>query len=586
MRRILPWLFSLAALTAALGLASLSIRAGPLYAQDLHVTRSQIRFDGERALWWTTRFVEQFPHRHAGGPNSGAAAFWLAEQLQNMGYDVAVHSWTAPLYGRPTKLRNVVARRPGPPGAAAVLLEAHHDQAPTTVQGADNDGSGVGILLHMAELLAGEELAQPVVFLFADAEEYGMVGVRQFVSREPGPFLAALTVDNAGKASAFGTDVELLGQGRGYTPLGLFRLLQDLAHVAGGWPPYPQDPAWQIISRSVLISFTDQGPLLRSGIPAMGVGATGLWPHYHTPEDTLDKLSAETMGRMGRLTEAFIREMQYRPDLRQGGSVYLFLGEPRPAAGDPGRYVPGWSIRLVQLSLLLPFLLAAWQAFRAVRPPEPTWGRGLLWLGGMGAGLLRLLPGALPLLAGLVVLPLLVRLGLIPGFAFYPPPPRDPALLDVAWPGVIGFGLAVAAGVWAGTRLSRRLPPAPRAYRRAAALAVLAVLALAVWVRNGYALLFLVPALYAWPLMGRRLWANLPLLLAGAAPLAGLLWLFAERILHIGPYMLWYFLQMVAYGVVAPYTVLTAALVLGCGLALALPDGVDHALDLVHEVDR
>ena len=567
MRRILPWLLSLAAIIAALGSAGLAIRPGPLYS--IHVQRPEIRFDGQRALWWTTRFVEQFPYRHAGGANHGAAAYWLAGQLRSMGYDVEVDAWTAPLYGQAVPLRNVVARRPGAPRDGAILLDAHYDQAPTTVQGADNDGSGIGILLHLAELLAHEELGQPVVFLFADAEEYGMLGVRRFISRDSSAYLAALTLDNAGKASAFGTDVEMLGQGRGYAPLGLFRLLQDLAPAAEGWPPYPQDPVWQTVSRAVLISFTDQGPLVRAGIPAMGIGATGVWPHYHTPADTLEKLSAETMGRMGRLTEAFVREMQYRPDLRAGGQVYLFLGAPRPALGDSGRYVPGWAIRLVQLSLLLPFLLAVWRSLQAVRPDPPTWGRLLLWIAGMQGGLLRVLPGALPPLAGLLALPLLMTAGLIPAFAFYPPPPRDPVLLQVAWGGVAGFGGGVLAGLWASTRLVRRLPPAEPAFQRAGALLVLAALALGVWAVNGYALIFLLPALYAWLLMGRYRSVNIGLFLVGGAGLFGLLWLFGERILQIGPFMGWYFLQMLTFGVVAPHTALTGCLAIGCGTALA-----------------
>lgn len=77
-------------------------------------------------------------------------------------------------------LRNVVCSRAGESSREIVLL-AHFDQSPLTVEGADNDGSGVAILLQLGKIFAAHPLEHTLVLVFTDGEEYGMLGARRFI---------------------------------------------------------------------------------------------------------------------------------------------------------------------------------------------------------------------------------------------------------------------------------------------------------------------------------------------------------------------------------------------------------------------
>lgn len=97
----------------------------------------------------------------------------LAEALSGWGYDVCFQG----------DYRNVVAlpRRRGAEGM--VLVGAHYDSVPRS-PGADDNASGVAVLLACARALAASDgLAQPVGFVAFNAEEDGLLGSRDFVLR-------------------------------------------------------------------------------------------------------------------------------------------------------------------------------------------------------------------------------------------------------------------------------------------------------------------------------------------------------------------------------------------------------------------
>ena len=78
-------------------------------------------------------------------------------------------------------LENLVVRIPGQTNGPAVLLDAHYDSVAAGPGVADNL-SGVAIALEIArQIHAGAPLKYPVVLLFDDAEEQGLLGSQAFV---------------------------------------------------------------------------------------------------------------------------------------------------------------------------------------------------------------------------------------------------------------------------------------------------------------------------------------------------------------------------------------------------------------------
>jgi len=120
-----------------------------------HYDPASLRFSGKQALATEAEFVEQFPYRHSGAPNNKLAAEWLRDRFTSQGLDCTTDEWEIVNYSQPVQLRNVVCELDGE-SPQQILVVAHHDQSPDTIQGADNDGSGIAILLQLAEILASE----------------------------------------------------------------------------------------------------------------------------------------------------------------------------------------------------------------------------------------------------------------------------------------------------------------------------------------------------------------------------------------------------------------------------------------------
>ena len=157
-------------LVAALGLLVSACQAQ--HTPTINVAPGDLKFSGPRALETETEFVTRFPSRHSGQPNNRLAAQWLSARFSESGWDCFIDEWQVINYSQPVVLNNVVCRLAGE-SEKEILVTAHLDQASTTIQGADNDGSGIAILLQLAEIFGAEEdRPYSLTFVATDAEEY------------------------------------------------------------------------------------------------------------------------------------------------------------------------------------------------------------------------------------------------------------------------------------------------------------------------------------------------------------------------------------------------------------------------------
>ena len=181
----------------------------PLPENEVTYDAANLQFSGDQALAIEEAFVTQFPNRHSGMPNVERGTQWLKEQFESNGLACTFDEWQVINYSKPLPLRNLICRLPGSSDQEIVLM-AHHDQSPETVQGADNDGSGIAIMLHLAEIFSAEPAAPyTLVFLATDGEEYGMLGSRRFAEQHPNTqnIVAAVSLDNLGKNFCFLTSI-------------------------------------------------------------------------------------------------------------------------------------------------------------------------------------------------------------------------------------------------------------------------------------------------------------------------------------------------------------------------------------------
>ena len=480
----------------------------------------QIQFNGEKAFALETEFATTFKNRDSGTAANKAAAKWVKTKFEISGWNCRMDEWDVVLYSKDVPLRNVVCELPGK-SPKQILVVAHHDQSPETIEGADNDASGISIMLHMAENFAAEEqLPYSLVFVSTDAEEWGMLGTLRYVQTHPDTanIIAGMSLDNLGHPYYSGVRMELLGQRKGYAPLWLALTSQVAAKAAGSdWQVYLPPIADQITGQAAPISYMDQGPMVAAGIPALGF--TGFIPDtsrtlpdetclenpqtdnyrdlnyqlWHSPEDTMQCQSADTLERAGGVAEALIRQLQSMTDFPQESGPYIHLDGRNSVL----RGAPLWLAFLIFTGLF--FIASIMVGGRPIRKTAAGWTKALphflsLWL---------------PLVASVLLLYVFTKIGVIEDFELYPSTTKEPYLLNPE-KGVIALFL-IGTGIFffASRHIAKRWGGAPTSvpeFKQSKSLAMLVVGLAGVYIilNNPFSLLFLVPILFWFLIRGLK----------------------------------------------------------------------------------
>jgi peptidase M28-like protein len=550
-----PQRLEVAALTAALAVA---VGALTILGRLAVPYRTPAVWDGmpqfmtARAWRDVEALATRFPRRWSGSQDRARAADWLAATLAEIGLEVHRDRFEVALgQSTPVVLENVwgVSRGAGRPDEIIVAV-GNYDMAPTSVQAASDTAGHVGTILELARVVHATPHHRTLTVLFPDGEEWGMLGTRHFVRTFPDRMriVAALSIEDldAGTLRALGIDG--IGQSRGFAPMWLRALAAAAAHREQ-YPVEEVPPVIEWLQRSVLVSATDQGPFLAQGIASIDLAGRGgdraqQDEIYHLPGDTIEKMRAASLGAYGRIQERIVRTIDAMPEVPVESPSYLRL------ASD--RVVPHGRLAVVQMTLLLPLIVAAVRAFRGRR-------RDLAPLRGIAAGMrgewrdaLVFLAVALVGLAALLVLP---RVGLMADYELYPPPPRHPALTQVNWTAVAIVTSVVACfGYPLRRTLGRTARTLADAEERLGALFVgLLAIAIVSFLDNpfGAVTFLLAPTLgWVWVTPGTRRdhrLLNVLLIAIGFLPIVSLILQYGQA-LRIGSFILWYLMMGIAYG--------------------------------------
>ncbi|WP_243395462.1 M28 family metallopeptidase [Nocardioides currus] len=243
--------------------------------------------------------------REATSPSFDRAAGWVADRFEGLGYDVrrqrfavpAGSSWGVPVAaGRST---NVIATPPGfDPDRPHLVVGAHLDTVPQA-PGAEDNASGVGVVLAAAEAVTDRRTRLPVVFVAFGAEE-----PRSATDPEQHHFgsRAYVRAMGAGERDAVGGMVSLDRVGVGArVPVGSAAesdpVQRQLLAAAGrvGVAAVP-DPG----QRS-----SDHWSFVRAGMPGARLGSTP-YAGYHSSGDVVGVVERAQLDRVGRLLLAWL----------------------------------------------------------------------------------------------------------------------------------------------------------------------------------------------------------------------------------------------------------------------------------------
>uniref|UniRef100_A0A486XKC2 Peptidase, M28 family n=1 Tax=Rheinheimera sp. BAL341 TaxID=1708203 RepID=A0A486XKC2_9GAMM len=199
-------------------------------------------------------------------------------------------------YGKRKTGINMLAYQPGCQYPQHfITVTAHYDhlgkQGSKIFHGADDNASGIAVLLELAQRLSQTCPAYSYIFLATDAEENGLYGSKAFVAAPPVPLsniVLNLNLDMLGRPDRRGR-LYLTGAKR-YPELTTmlepeFSQLQFLHHR--GPPRMLRDNV-----RYDWPNASDHGPFHRAGIAYLFFGGQD-HPHYHTPEDSWQRIDTD-----------------------------------------------------------------------------------------------------------------------------------------------------------------------------------------------------------------------------------------------------------------------------------------------------
>ena len=513
---------------------------------------ADVLFDGRLALRELRQIVAHQPDRRPGTPGDQAVAGTAAGRFKAAGFDTRVDR-----FGDEGKqLVNVVGRRPGASRRQIAVIAAR-DSGPSDATGAAADTAA---LLEVARVLEGRVSKKTLVVASVDGSMLGDAGARRFADTLPDrdQLDAVIVLSNLGSPAraARGSPIVTWSSDARRDGIALERTVAASLRQELGGAVSAEGAAGQLARLAFPIGLGAQGVLLERGVEAIRLSGSGELPPPRSERGLAD-VDPNRLGALGRTTLRTVDAIDRGRKLDHGPTSYVTVAR---------QVLPGWVISVLALTLLLPALVAAIDAFARTRrrhEPVARWGP---WL----------VAGTLPFVLGLAVAELLVLTGRAPDAPPAPLPP-DAHPLDAGAVVVLGVTLAAVALTWLALRprIARALaeragtvaPGAPSAAGAGSATALLlTVTGLAVWALNPYAALVLVPAVHLWmiaaladpPLRAR---SSALLVLAGLLPLAAVALIYLDR-LSLDPVQGAWYLFLLVTG----HAVGLATSLLGCAL--------------------
>jgi Zn-dependent M28 family amino/carboxypeptidase len=265
-------------------------------------------FSGARALEYTRKAVS-FGPRPPGSPAIRQLQAYIVGQLKQRHCEIISDDFTAHAPVGPVSMKNIIARFPGKSGRA-VVFAGHYDTKSmpgVSFVGADDGGSSTGFLLEMAATLEGRPRKDDVYLVWFDGEEAfrkewagtdNLYGSRHLAERwsQDGTLSrikALINVDMIGDK-----DLDIMQE---YNSSASLRKLVWNTATRMGYGKYFLDRGGP--------TEDDHMPFVEAGVNALDLIDFDK-SYWHSPDDTLDKLSAHSFEVVGNVLLEVLKELE------------------------------------------------------------------------------------------------------------------------------------------------------------------------------------------------------------------------------------------------------------------------------------
>jgi len=275
---------------------------------------------GQRAYDHCAQVVS-FGERYVGSPGWDNAITYIRRELKALDLNPISDRWG--VEGEKLTFHNVHVTIPGA-SPDRIVIGCHHDTKCTQGHpdpehnyrfvGANDSGSGVGLLLALAEVLSQRENAATYQLVWFDGEESipykwdhkrSLFGSRRFVSQylerqitglDASRIRAFVLLDMVGRADLHIDEVTNTDP-----------LLRDIAYAAAracGEEEHFFEYKWDVTD--------DHVPFFDEQIPTVNLLDLKYNAEWHTAEDTLEHISAESLHTVGSVVLTMLPEIERR----------------------------------------------------------------------------------------------------------------------------------------------------------------------------------------------------------------------------------------------------------------------------------
>ncbi len=283
-------------------------------------TQPVVVFDGARAMDHVKKQID-FGPRPPDTPELAKTRSYIADQLKSSGLKVSLHEFVAVTPQGEKKMANIVGEIPGET-RTMVLLASHYETKyykDMQFVGANDPAASVATLLEIGRVL-GSNKENPKVtyrFVFFDGEEAFCEGWSE-CDNPDGPdntygsrkYVALLRERSELKDAGALILLDMIG----YKNLELGRDTSSTRWL--------QDIIWQtgrelghakiFVDREEGVGGDDHEPFLQAGVAAVDLIQLNSYPHWHKADDTIDKVSAQSMKIVGETVLASLPKIAAR----------------------------------------------------------------------------------------------------------------------------------------------------------------------------------------------------------------------------------------------------------------------------------
>ncbi|MEI2581538.1 M28 family peptidase [Scytonema sp. PRP1] len=249
---------------------------------------------------------------------------YIRQQFGQLG-SVEIHTFSV----RGKTCQNLILNLPSQAGSQKelppILIGAHYDAVPGT-QGADDNATGMAVLLELARMFAAQPTKHPLRLVAFDMEEYGLLGSTEYAAKlkqEQQPLRLMISLEMLGYcdptpgAQSYPSPLERFYPNRGdfIALIGNWRTIRDLISISRSIRKVGVPSQWlPVPNRGKIVPDTrrsDHAPFWDAGYPAMMVTDTANMrnPNYHKPSDTIATLDLDFLTGVCQGLESGIRRL-------------------------------------------------------------------------------------------------------------------------------------------------------------------------------------------------------------------------------------------------------------------------------------